>query len=174
MNGMKKIGCIVACTGVMSAVAGADVVGEWEVGTGGFASTAIFQFGNLNQYVFTINHDGDTSGRDAFDIIESALPDIFEAEIETYSFGDALVGVAIGDDQDSGFGTPPDYLDYWHYWTRESSDAAWESSMIGFSDRMLTDGSEDGWVFDSDAAPVPAAPVWFAALGAGITRRRRN
>ena len=63
--------------------------------------------------------------REAFDIIEQDLPDLFNPEIKSYDFGDFLFGLGIGDDYNSGFGTPPDYFDYWHYWTRDSVKHPW-------------------------------------------------
>jgi hypothetical protein len=46
--------------------------------------------------------------------------------------------------------------------------------MIGFSDRIFTDGSVDGWVFNSNNAPIPAPPVIFGAAAWGMIRRRRG
>jgi hypothetical protein len=112
-------------------------------------------------------------GRDLFDIISEAQPDFFQAAIESYPFGDFLVGVTIGEDHDEGYGTPPEYLDYWHYWTIDDGSENWTESMIGFSDRVIHDGSRDGWVFNSGIAPIPAAPVGFFLLGVIAKRRRR-
>ncbi len=170
----RRVGIAVAMATMASSIAHGEVVGEYEVGSGMYTSTAIFQFGNLNQHVFTIHYDGSPTGREAFDIIEQDLPELFNPEIKSYDFGDFLYGLGIGEDFDAGYGTPPDYFDYWHYWTRDSMNVPWDASMIGFSDRIFSDGSVDGWVFDSGDAPIPAPAGWVILLGTGIHRRRRS
>ena len=152
----------------------ADIVSEFDLGTGANTSTILFQFTNENQYLYTIRYDEPMTGRTAFDLISDEQPGYFIPDIQTSSFGDFLFGVAIGDDEDAGSGTAPEYLDYWHYWTKESASAEWEFSMVGFSDRSLSDGSVDGWVFNSDNAPIPAPAAVSAVLGLGLIRRRRG
>ena len=152
----------------------ADIVSEFDLGTGANTSTVLFQFTNENQYLYTIRYDDPMTGRTVFDLISNEQPGYFVPDIQTFSFGDSLFGLAIGDDEDAGFGTAPEYLDYWHYWTKESESAEWEFSMIGFSDRILSDGSVDGWVFNSNDAPIPAPAAISAVLGLGLIRRRRS
>ena len=152
----------------------ADIVSEFDLGDGANASTVLFQFTNENQYLYTIRYDEPMTGRTAFDLISAEQPGYFVPDIQTFSFGDALYFLGIGDDQDGGFGTKPEYLDYWHYWTKESASADWDMSMIGFSDRVLSDGSADGWVFNSNNAPIPAPAAITAVLGLGLIRRRRG
>ena len=152
----------------------ADIVSEFDLGTGANTSKVLFQFTNQNQYLYTIRYDDEMTGRTVFDFISAEQPDYFTPDIQTFSFGDALFGLAIGDDQDAGFGTAPEYLDYWHYWTGESDSTDWDFSMIGFSDRVLSDGSMDGWVFNSNDAPIPAPAAITAVLGLGLIRRRRG
>ena len=127
-----------------------------------------------NQYLYTLRYDEPMTGRTAFDLISEEQPGYFIPDIFSFDFGDALFGLEIGDDQDAGFGTKPEYLDYWHYWTKESASADWDMSMIGFSDRILSDGSADGWVFNSNNAPTPAPAAITAVLGLGLIRRRRG
>ena len=104
--------------------------------------------------------------------IAAQKPSYFE--VISFSFGDALFGISIGADADEGFGTPPDYLDYWHYWTREGA-GQWSESFIGFGDRVVSDGSWDGWVFDSSAAPASVpAPGAVALLAFVLPRARRR
>jgi MYXO-CTERM domain-containing protein len=150
----------------------ADYVETFEIGDGALRSSILFQFTNANQYLYNINYNDELTGRTAFDFILAEQPDYFAPNIDTFSFGDVLVGLSIGTDSDAGFGTPPDYLDYWHYWTKNDNPAAWDASMIGFSDRALTNGSWDGWVFNSNDAPIPA-PAGIAIL-AGLLRARRR
>ena len=160
----------------LASVARADLVGSWTVGSGASASFLQFEFTNSNTYLYEVRYDGSLRGDDLFAIVAAAQPGFFNYEVVSFSFGDALFTVAIGSDADGGFGTPPDYLDYWHYWTRGSAEAQWTASMTGFADRVVTNRSWDGWVFNSNAAPsiVPApATIVLLASVAAVRRRRR-
>ena len=159
-------------------MASADLVDRWTVGEGDSTATLQFDFMNANTYVFDIAFDGVLTGRGVFDLL--AADDTgrfgFAFEVISYSFGDFLVGVGIEDDYHYGAGSPPDYADSWHYWTAEGPDA-WSASMIGFSDRELSDGSRDAWVFGSFDSPAAIpAPGSLAMLAAGLlgSRRRRR
>ena len=171
MYGKWVVGVVVACS---YSTTFAELIDTFEVGEGEFKSFMLFQFGNEHQYLYEVSYSGTKTGRDLFDVVSLAQPDFFEATIESYSFGDFLVGVTIGEDHDEGYGTAPEYLDYWHYWTIDDGSDNWGSSMIGFSDRIVHDGSYDGWVFDSNSAPIPAAPVGFLLAGTILFRRRRG
>ena len=160
----------------VASLAHADLVGSWTVGSGANASYLQFEFTNSNTYLYEVRFDGSLRGNYLLAIVAAAQPGFFSYEVVSFSFGDALFGVAIGSDADEGFGTPPDYLDYWHYWTRESAQSAWTESMTGFADRVVANGSWDGWVFNSNAAPaaVPApTPIALVAAAAAVRRRRR-
>jgi hypothetical protein len=140
----------IAITLVVASHAQAALVGSYSVGTGSNASHLQFDFTNSNSF--------------------------FSFVVTTYSFGDALTGVTIGSDTDAGFGTPPDYLDYWHYWTRDNSESAWTESWVGFTERAMSNGSWDGWVFNSAGAPsvVPAPTVAALFMLTPLARRRRR
>lgn len=160
----------------LASAAQAGLVGSWTVGSGANASFLQFEFTNANTYLYEVRYDGALRGDDLFAIVAAAQPGFFSYQVISFSFGDALFAVAIGADSDEGFGTPPDYLDYWHYWTRESSQSTWTASMTGFADRVVSDGSWDGWVFNSNAAPsvVPAPATLVLLAGAAAVRRRRR
>lgn len=166
---------VLATLVVSAGTARADLVGNYQVGSGSNASFVQIQFGNANTYLYEVRYDGSRTGKDLFDSIAAAQPGFFSYEVVTYSFGDALLGVSIGSDSNAGFGTPPAYLDYWHYWTRATDGEAWTESFIGFGDRVVANGSWDGWVFDSAAAPnaIPA-PGALALLLFGATARGRR
>lgn len=155
----------------------ADLVGSYTVGTGSNTSYLQFEFANSNAYLYEVRYDGSLRGDDLFAIVAAAQPGFFSYQVVTFSFGDALFGITIGSDTNEGFGTPPAYLDYWHYWTRQSAGSTWTSSMIGFGDRVVSNGSWDGWVFNSDAAPMavpaPAAGLMLGVMAMRGPRRRR-
>ena len=161
----------------MNGIAQGDLVGSYTVGTGASTSYLQFVFANSNAYLYEVRYDGSLRGDDLFAIVAAAQPGFFSYQVVSFSFGDALFGVTIGADANEGFGTPPDYLDYWHYWTRESATANWTNSMIGFADRTISDGSWDGWVFNSNAqpasVPVPACGAIMASAILAVRRRRR-
>ena len=169
----------VCCTALASVAQGA-IVASYTVGTGAQSSTVQFDFvtlgsGATNTYLYEVRHDAGLFGDDLFAIIAAEQPTNFAFEVITFSFGDALFSVGIGSDSASGFGTAPDYLDYWHYWTRESAVQLWNESLIGFGDRAVSDGSWDGWVFNSGGAPAtvpaPGALALFALVGLRRARR---
>jgi hypothetical protein len=172
---MSPVPC--ALSGVfLCAAAAADVVATYDVGSGDLTAEIQFDFFNGNTHLYTLHWDGALTGREVFDVLLSEQPDVFAFEYESYSFGDFLTGVWISDDFDSGVGTPPDYIDFWHYWTREEGEKH-ASSMIGFGDRVLQDGSADAWVFGHDGAPatIPApSAVALLLLASGRRRRRRR
>lgn len=169
---VSVFGCV--SIALVTASASADLVGSYTVGSGASASHLQFQFGNANSYLYEVRYDGALFGDDLLAIVAAAQPGFFSYQVESYSFGDVLLGVSIGGDSDAGFGTPPDYLDYWHYWTKEPLDTAWTESFVGFADRAVRDGSWDGWVFNSASAPATLpAPGAVALLAlAGVARRR--
>ena len=171
MNRVAFITC--AACAVTCASSQADVIETFELGTGGSMSSFVFQFTNGNQYEYELSYDEPMSGQSAVEFIMNEQSGYFIADIVSYSFGDALNGLVIGDDSDEGFGSPPDYLDYWHYWTKEDVTESWESSFVGFGDRMISDGSWDGWVFNSNDAPIPAG-AGFITLSCMVGMRRRR
>ncbi len=176
-----SIGFAIASALTITVSANAAIVGSYAVGSGSQVSTVQFDFVTLgtnetNTYLYEVAHDAGLFGDDLFAIIAAAQPGYFSHEVITFSFGDALYSVGIGSDFAAGFGTAPDYLDYWHYWTRDNAAQAWSESWIGFGDRAVTDGSWDGWVFNlwgaPAAVPAPAVLSLFAMLGMRQSRRR--
>ncbi len=172
------LGIGVGTLGLVSA-ASADLVGSWSVGTGEETASVQIDFMNGNSYLFDLSFDDELRGREVFDLLTEAANTIgdltFDFTVISYSFGDFLTGITLNDDADYGEGSPPDYLDTWAYWTAEGTEV-WSSSMIGFSDRILVDGSRDAWVFGTGAAPatIPApATIGLALFVRGDRRRRR-
>ena len=98
----------IASVGAVTGGASADLVGSYTVGSGASASFLQFQFGNANSYLYEVRYDGALFGDDLLAIVAAAQPGFFSYQVQGFSFGDVLVGVAIGADGDTGFGTPPD------------------------------------------------------------------
>ncbi len=162
-----------ACFAVTAAPA--DLVDTYSVGSGAKTSYLQFDFANSNTYLYAVRYDGTLRGADLLAIVALAQPGFFSYETVSFSFGDALLGVTIGADTNAGFGTPPDYVDYWHYWTRDSEATPWIASLIGFADRTVSNGSWDGWVFNSNGQPsaIPTPAAGFLLACVGLTPRRR-
>jgi hypothetical protein len=156
----------------------ADLVQTWEVGEGQSSAMVQFDFLAGNTYTVEVSFDGSISGQGVLDLIAteaSAAGFNFNYDVISYSFGDFLVGIDLDSDGDYGDGSAPPYIDYWHYWSRER-DTNWTESMIGFSDRILTDGAADGWVFGTTDAPaqIPAPASLALAIPAVLAIRRRR
>jgi len=97
-----------------------------------------------------------------------------QLQYDVYPFGSFVTGIGLGTDYEYGTGDLWPVENYWHYWTEV--DGQWQMAMFGASDRTLTDGSKDAWVFGSAAAPqaVPAPGVAAVALLAFARSRRRR
>ena len=55
--------------------------------------------------------------------------------------------------------------DWWHYWLNDGG-AGWVSPAFGVSDRVLSDGAMDGWVYGRTGPPVPE-PLTMLLFGVG-------
>ena len=135
----RSFGCKIALASALALFTTQDsragLVGSYTIGTGSQTSFVQFEFANQNTYLYSVRHDGNLRGSDLLAIMASGQPGFFSYQVVSFGFGDALFGVTVGADSNGGFGTPPDYLDYWHYWTRNGEAQAWATSMIGFGDR---------------------------------------
>lgn len=52
-----------------------------------------------------------------------------------------------------------EYPSFWGYWTRDDQKDGWGFSDVGAADRVVTDGSMDGWSFGEDGKPPPPERV---------------
>jgi len=105
------------------------------------------------------------AGSDGLDALAARAVRISQAA-PRLGFGDAFVcGIdgfpAAPACADSG----PNGFSYWNYWT---GGTTWESASIGAGDRIVSQGSVDGWVFGTwdFSTTFPAAPNGSADFGA--------
>lgn len=155
----------------------AEIVDSFDIGEGLFTSTVQIDFANGNGYVFDVRWTaGGTTGWDLMTAIAVEL-DEFVLDYSTSEWGVFLQGIETFGDSDWGVGAGwPEVEDYWHYWTRVSSENDWIFSTAGADVRTVSDGSWDGWVFLSPDAPQPSvvpAPGGFC-LGAMVLLKRRR
>jgi hypothetical protein len=75
----------------------------------------------------------------------------------SYSFGDAIDSFSYHGLTEGGFQSSG----YWSYYTTASDPVFTQadSSAVGMDDRTLSDGSYDGWAYDTGANPVPVTPM---------------
>jgi hypothetical protein len=154
----------------------AGIVATYDVGTGASTSTIQVDFSNGNGYVINLSW---STAPDGFQALQAAMAGIAGAQLQydVYPFGSFVTGIGIGADYEYGTGDLWPVENYWHYWTEVNGQ--WEMAMFGASDRMLTDGSKDAWVFGSSVAPqaVPApgvaAQLTVACMWHRFRRKRR-
>ncbi len=142
-------------------VSKAELINSYSVGLGDSVSYVQIEFDNDHTYVFDVAYvdDGSVNGWDLMQIIETELPTILSMQYETYSWGNWLQGLSVENDHAFGTGAGfPDLDDYWAYWVAPpGTDADWEFSSVGADNRLVSDGSWDGWTFHPSGATPPQA-----------------
>ncbi len=161
-------------TGCCHSAAHADILQTYEVGVGNNTSTVQIDFSNGNGYLFTLRYSDTLTGLGALQLMASLAPD-FTLTTDTFPWGQLVTGLGVATDYEYGTGDLWPIENYWHYWiTDDASNWIWAPQ--GASDRILTNGSADAWVFGTDISPqaVPAAPgvVLMAAVIRRTPRRR--
>ena len=150
------------------------------VGNGTNSATIVIDFDLDNYFLFTYFWDETATGWDALDALESAGDLVVGST--TYSWGEFVY------DFDYPGGVEHDYGSAnqgWAYYVSEDNET-WASSGVGVSDRQLSDGVFDSWVWSNyptdwsapirqpGQAPVPEpATVAFLALGGLLLRRKK-
>jgi len=158
---------------LVSSHAFAGIVATYNVGTGTSTSTIQVDFSNGNGYVINLSWTEPMNGFQAMQAVVAALPGS-QLQYDVYPFGTFLTGIGLGADYEYGNGDLWPVENYWHYWTEVGGQ--WEMAMFGASDRTLTNGSRDAWVFGSSAVPqaVPAPGAIGVACIACFTRGARR
>lgn len=157
---------------------GSRVISE-DVGTGTNTSDVVVDFGPQS-YDFKVHYNTAINGIQALQLIQASSD--LRVSTEHFSFGDFVNGIDYGGYADTGDGsTPPAFADYWAYYTGDGT--SWTSSLVGAGDRLLSNGSYDGWVWnpaqstapDFAVAPEPASALALAAAAViGLLPRRRR
>jgi hypothetical protein len=163
---------VAAALALSSSHAFAGIVSTFSVGAGASTSTIQVDFSNGNGYVVNLSWTEPMSGFQAMQAIAAGIAGA-QLQYDVFPFGSFVTGIGLGADFEYGNGDLWPVENYWHYWTEVGGQ--WEMAMFGASDRMLTDGSRDAWVFGSSAVPqaVPGPGAGVLLMLAARTRRRR-
>ncbi len=138
-------------------------------GTGANTAYVGVSFSDGADYLFAVNFDGSTTS----DVIHHLLDDEtgLDVDFQDFGFGEFVNGLSYDGHSDIGYGGGENW---WHYWISDDAET-WTSPWFGISDRVVVDGSIDGWRYGYGYTPIPE-PMTVALLGLGgllIARRRR-
>ncbi|MGE5609801.1 MAG: PEP-CTERM sorting domain-containing protein [Bacillota bacterium] len=141
------------------------------VGSGNHQAAVVINFKDGAAYEFAVSFDGTTTGMELLDIIQSQTS--LTTVKQDFGWGAFVDGFSFEGHSNAGFGGGDDW---WQYWTKESSSADWNASFTGVSDRIVSDGAWDGWVYGRATAPVVPEPSSLVVLSVGasllLVRRR--
>ena len=122
------------------------------------------QFLNGNYYDFILRSTQATiTGENLINTVASLTPGMTVSQ-SMFSFGDAVNGITIGSDTNTGFTNNS----FWSYWNGTATKpVVWTSSQTGETATTLTSGQADGWVYGSGstqpqetAFAVPEPKTW--------------
>ena len=145
-----------------------------DVGAGANSAGVIVEWSDGFIADFIVSFDTETiSGLDALDIIKtaSALPPIsnpLTTVRQVFDFGVLIDGITFDGHSDIGFGGGENW---WHQWVKNDGQE-WGFGP-GVSDRILSGGDMDAYIYGRAGAPIPEpVTLTFLALGAAALRRR--
>lgn len=148
---------IVAALAVLASACGA-MASVIPVGTGTKHAEVYIEFNDGASYRFDVAFEGSPTGMELLDIIEAN-----EALTTTRVFGGMFLdGVTYDGHSNVGYGGGENW---WHYWTREPGLEWFDPQAYGAFDRIVQDGSSDGWIYGRIGAPLPE-PATLVLLGA--------
>lgn len=178
---MRKIITLIALLGLFASTSTDAALTQLGFGTNtshlviNFSNGSIFQFDVHYNDILLAGHDPAT-GKTLIDYVEAQTS--LETVQNEFNFGSGPVffldGISYEGNSDSGFGGGDDW---WHYWVWDPTDESWTSPGFGFSDRLIEDGSWDGWVYGSSAPPlmIPEPGTLLLCLfGMGYLFHRRR
>jgi len=160
-----------------AAIAGEAVITD-SVGAGANTSVICVDFGPQS-YDFDVHYDAAISGEQAIQLLAQDTDLGFSDQ--HFGFGDFLTELKFGGYDLSGNGAGGS--GFWKYYL-STDGLAWKLSGQGFSSRMLSNGSYDGWLFSTSGPSLPSQPtavpepaaaaLMMLASGALLARRSRR
>lgn len=171
-GGEMAIDAISGLPAAKPVVAGESII-SLSVGEGANTSHIVIDFGPQS-YQFEVHYDDPITGLEALQLLDSETD--FDVMLKDTPYGKQVIGHDFG-----GYAFISDGLNdspWWGYYVGDGE--GWSFAGTGPSDRWLTDGSLDGWVWSGlqetapdfpVAVPEPAALTLLMA-GALLLRRR--
>jgi hypothetical protein len=154
---------------------GSRIISE-SVGTGSNTSYIVVDFGPQS-FEFAVNYDGTITGEQALQLLQADSD--FRLTTQHFGSGDMVTGLDYGGYVQTGNGAGG--TAYWNYFTGDGT--TWTRSGMGFGTRDLSNGSYDGWMWNTTtssgpdfvtAAPEPASLVLLGLGSICLLRRRRS
>ncbi len=164
---MKLISLIslIAFLGVTSSSAAATAM---DVGTGENSAGLYIEWSDGCVAEFLVNFDEPTvSGLGLFDTVEaySSLTTLRS----DFGFGVFIDGITYNAHSNVGYAGGEDW---WHYWVKRG-DADWVSPPYGASDRVVSSGDMDGWIYGRAGTVPEPSTLLLLCLGGLLVRRAR-
>jgi len=170
-SAMRLAKCLVSVV-LAALVAAPAAASPILVGSGPNKANVLMNFGDGAAYQFDVSFGAEpVTGLDLIDTLEAAGIGFSTTRI----FGGLYLSqFSYGGHSNTDAWSSSTPGAYWHYWVKDDPAADWTYSYVGASDRNVYNGYWDGWVYGSDAEPVPEpATLALVALGAAAALARR-
>ena len=146
--GFRRSMCFVFIFAIMGTSAIAEPV---EVGNGDNSADVYIEWSDGYKAEFVVRFsEPNISGLDVFDIIEAQTT--LTTVRGDFGFGIFIDGISYEGHSNIGYDGGENW---WHFWIKES-DGDWLSPFYGVSDRVITDGDSDGWIYGTANEPDPS------------------